>query len=1676
MDRRSVFLVISLTLISSLVFLTVPQVSANPQITINPTSGPPGSTILVTGTGFAPNQAVDVACCEGPSGFPTIGTTTTNGNGGFSSTFTLPPSGLSGTTTTVLVSDASNNVATATFKFNTDQITLKPISGPVAGTQVTVTGTGFAPTTGITVQFGTTQVGAATADDKGGFSLTFTVPALASPGANTVTATEGNSNSATATFTVTTPQITLSRTSGLRGTGVAVTGTGFAANTGVIVNFAGNEVSLGGNLIDTFTDGNGGFKLLFSVPASASPGANPITAIDFYNNQAMATFTVTAPQITLSPTSGPDFTIVKITGTGFGPFSPLTVGIDGFPTFVLLNGFGGTDGNGAFQININAASLAQGDQTVTATDQNGNQATATFTVTPQITPEKITLNPASGTRANLFTITGTGFVANTLLTNFFNEGRQSDFRTDGNGNFVGTSIPSPSAFLGPNAVTVFDANGNIITTTFTLTSPQIALSSTSGSTGTQVTVTGTGFDTTSNPSLVRIAFTGDGQSFEGNLVATTTIDGNGGFQTTITVPASALLGVDTVIAKDRSGNQATAPFTVPSSPQITLNPTSGPSGTQVTVTGTGFNAYYGITIDFGGYQLISSNTATAPVTDGNGAFQATINALNVSPGDYTVTATDGLVNPATARFTIGCPITPQTAVKSVNSNVPAINAGCLQTTTTTITPNPATAGVGKDINLVAKVAPTSANAKTPIGLITWTDGGAGGTFTNPLSGDNTCELSFSTSSCGIPYTVSKTKIGGDKITITASYSGDTGNEPSHGTTTLTVLDETVTTMAAVPGSTFTGGITLNVIVRDDTVPTNTPTGDVKWDDGKAGGTFTSDKCALIFKDPGEAFCVGPLYHPPKGKPLTITATYSGDGTHDISVGTSTPDFVLHDQEAVQAPFGEDKLVAGKPTVFKVPISTDFPEEQITVKLDYDTLQDGNKLHVTRYEACPLDQLSQTFFLPSDPSCKLLPGQTLPTDTTIIPDGGVSTPFSATVEINPHDSFNSNFIPETDSSNDKNNLGTINLPVKVTKQLRILFQPIHQSDDPSPAPSCDAAIGVDQGSLNYMLGTYPIDPKKFQPRFTCQTLELPSPDFDGQLDKTKFKELYQFLDILYTFNNIGFDKYLGIVRQNWFHDNTYLGGANGASFLFLNSAIIEQDATGGHTAAHEIAHTFGWVKRGDPAECTDMIYGKGARSHTCHLQADGYWVAERKQMHELDFMDAGGAPAQEIKNWISIPTFDYLLKKLKQNPLDPDPDVIGVSGIIFKDDTTILEPWYRFSGAADIPLGNPGNYAITYLDKNSNVIGQTGFDVSFHGPHMSDTDVGGFVLKIPDLPGTSKFLIKHGSKILATRTVSANPPTIKITNPLGGQIFGQGQSIRITWDAKDLDNDPLSYLVYYSPDAGQNWIPLSFSLKDNRFSFVITPPVSSSSTMVRVIASDGINTADVKSGAFTTLLSTMQQYKGSTSDDITALKSGITDSSILKKIDRATLHVQESVSNKLWNLDGNTLNDKLGDQVFDKEASAVNTLEKLIGAPTSDENDVHNSGDITNGNTNDNTNDGDLENSKTPTLPPSFASAVNTIVGKLVGIDESLAQGEIDAATAHIADLKSHIGPDDTIKKVQKDIDKANEFMQKGQSDTISGKVHKAIHDYREAWAQADEAINITPENEGHDSGNSDNHK
>jgi hypothetical protein len=459
---------------------------------------------------------------------------------------------------------------------------------------------------------------------------------------------------------------------------VNITGTVFAPNaTGVVWfdtdgDWVFDPVEPSANVT---ADAAGAFSTNLTVPTVA-PGTYFIRA-DVPAGaavEAWASFTVAAPSIALVPTTGGPGTNVTVTGGNFSVGHTGRVWFDtdgdgvfdaGEPTVFPTPAVNAT---GGFSVTLPPVpAVAPATYFIRADVPLGGpvEASATFT----LPPTGITLTPATGGPGTTVTVAGVGFNATLNLTVWFD--------TDGDGTVnpaepsittltgaAGTfsvsltvpPVPAGAYFIRADTTVPPPAPPALASRPFTVAA-HIALNVTSGVPGTNVSVNGTGFTPTVT-GIVWFDSDHDGALDGGEPFAPVTVDAAGVLPATpLTVPAVAP-GTYSIRADAPLGGpvEASVSFTVPH-PIITLAPTSGVPGTNVTVTGVNFtaNATGIVWFDSDGDGLFQAGEPFASVTaNATGGLPATnLTVPAVAPGAYSIRADVPLGFPweASATFT-----------------------------------------------------------------------------------------------------------------------------------------------------------------------------------------------------------------------------------------------------------------------------------------------------------------------------------------------------------------------------------------------------------------------------------------------------------------------------------------------------------------------------------------------------------------------------------------------------------------------------------------------------------------------------------------------------------------------------------------------------------------------------------------------------------------------------------------------------------------------------------------------------------------------------------------------------------------------------------------------------------------------------------------------------------------
>lgn len=273
---------------------------ASPSLTsINPTSGVPGTSVTLTGTGFGAVRG---------TGSVWLGNKLAGSITSWSDTqivATVDSNVASGNAIVQQGGTWSNSIA---FTIITPTISSISPTSARAGDQVTINGTNFGATQGS----GTVWLGSKYAASIVSWSSTQIVAVVASGAVSgTVQVQQSGVWGNTVAITIITPDITsVSPTTARAGDSITITGTGFGTTQGSGSVWLGSK--LAGSIV-SWSD----TQIVATVASGSVTGTAQVQQGGVWDNYG--TFTVITPVLSsISPTSGPVGTQVTFTGTGFG--------------------------------------------------------------------------------------------------------------------------------------------------------------------------------------------------------------------------------------------------------------------------------------------------------------------------------------------------------------------------------------------------------------------------------------------------------------------------------------------------------------------------------------------------------------------------------------------------------------------------------------------------------------------------------------------------------------------------------------------------------------------------------------------------------------------------------------------------------------------------------------------------------------------------------------------------------------------------------------------------------------------------------------------------------------------------------------------------------------------------------------------------------------------------------------------------------------------------------------------------------------------------------------------------------------------------------------------------------------------------------------------------------------
>ncbi len=180
----------------------------------------------------------------------------------------------------------------------------------------------------------------------------------------------------------------------------------------------------------------------------------------------------------------------------------------------------------------------------------------------------------------------------------------------------------------------------------------------------------------------------------------------------------------------------------------------------------------------------------------------------------------------------------------------------------------------------------------------------------------------------------------------------------------------------------------------------------------------------------------------------------------------------------------------------------------------------------------------------------------------------------------------------------------------------------------------------------------------------------------------------------------------------------------------------------------------------------------------------------------------------------------------------------ISGHINPDGTAAFFPFEVIDSTENKISVPPGTgYRMSLRSSSGSVLAD--YDFQPLVTHAEPNEPIGFSLVVPYDPAMKRVVLYKDDSQLAERTASANAPQVTLLSPNGGENWSGPQMI--TWQAADADNDPMTYTVEYSADGGQTWTPLNTGLTATSLDVNFDTVPGSNNALVRVSASDGMNT-------------------------------------------------------------------------------------------------------------------------------------------------------------------------------------------------------------------------------------------
>jgi len=508
---------------SSNFFATGTLTISTPLVTLVPITGPVGTPVFVSGTGFIANAVINFYI----NGAIMTDTAIANSLGSFTKAIVIPANLYAGIYTIRAQAD-SLSFGNAPFTAVAPTLTLSVAIG-TPGTRVAITGLNYNPSSDVIIKWNGALIlpieSSLKTSSSGGFIANITVPTGYTAGTNQIEVSTGINSTLVTSFVVNTPTLTLSAITAYPGTKLSITGINFEGNRPVKLFFDG--APLMPEIANLTTTTLGGFSTVITIP-SASRGVHAITASTGTDKITFsATLTIIAPALTTPATSQANKKI-SVVVVGFLPNEQVTFLWDNEITLKTASEKVFADNAGYVSDFVTLPSNASsGFHTLRAVSSSKLIADSTIT----ITTGSVTQSRVNGPSLSKITLIGSSFDTNSLVQFFWDEKELStdEIKTDGIGGFSAV-ITIPISNIGNHSLRIKTSNLGMTVTDFTIDTPLIQIQPDNAWAGEEITIKGSGFAIGRE---IQILLNNYKVIIGPEMLIT---DGNGNFSTTIRLP------------------------------------------------------------------------------------------------------------------------------------------------------------------------------------------------------------------------------------------------------------------------------------------------------------------------------------------------------------------------------------------------------------------------------------------------------------------------------------------------------------------------------------------------------------------------------------------------------------------------------------------------------------------------------------------------------------------------------------------------------------------------------------------------------------------------------------------------------------------------------------------------------------------------------------------------------------------------------------------------------------------------------------------------------------------------------------------------------------------------------------------------------------------------------------